>query len=338
MKKQLYLSLFSLLPLFAAAQPVIQNMEKYTLGSKFSYVDCDPDGVSPLSGGANNHWMFTSLSSQDTFETEVYSPGATPHSAKFPTANIALLSDDGTFTYYNQTTPKSYLAGIIDTGSDLEYVFNNTALSSVRPIGYNYTETDTFTSSVSESGATLTGGGTIKLTADGWGMLHLPNKNYTDVLRIKLEHTEADSASVGPQTIHMNINRTAYMWFSNDAPYALLVWDSTNLSGDVINLDVKSVSYLLDAGTDVNSVNAEKNNIHAALNHNKLTLRGTFNADTKYDAALFNLNGQKIYQAQFTGGQNQNVFNMPVEPVAGIYLLMLTTGNGDRNVLKIVKE
>lgn len=337
MKKNLYLSLLVLLPSALSAQLSIQNMEKYSTGQSFRYVNCSPTGVSQGNSGTGNHWLFT-LTPTDTTYSDVVSPAATPFASKFPTSNLAIVNSDGRFAYYNQTTAASYLGGFKDTTNDVELVYANTALSALRPIAFGDLQiTDTFTSTLTEGGVTYTGGGIVKIVPDAEGMLHLPDNAYTDVLRVKLEVTETDSNTSGPSTIFINVNRTVYLWYSNNFNSALLIWDSTSISG-IATLNTKTVSYLVDETLNLPNTTAKQGDFFAAVNKSTLILNGKFDAAKQYDIVLYNLNGQKIYQSAFIGNVTKQSFDLERELVPGMYIVKISDNTSGQNVIKMVKD
>ena len=337
MKRKLYLSLFMLLPVPMFAQVSIQNMDKYSVGDNFRHVNCATANVSPGDTGTGHHWGYDLLTPVDTTYSMVMSPGATTFSSKFPSANLAIVNSDGRFLYYNHTPGKSYLAGFVDTNITVESSYANTILSSSRPITYGDVLNDTFTSGFIQGGATFTGGGSVKITADAEGMLHMPDMAYTDVLSVKMELFEVDSNTSGPLPVVVTTERVTYMWYHNDFKAPLLVWDSTNVT-HVSNTITKAVAYLVDETLSVPTIQNKASDAIAAINKSALMVTGTFATGKQYDVAVYNLNGQKLYQSKFTGSRGQQIFDLQQEPVSGMYVVIIRDNNGSQNVIKLVKE
>lgn len=339
MKKMLYSLLALGISAPAIAQPIILNMDKMAVGDNYTYVNCASAGVSPSGGGANNHWMFDNLMSTDSTRFEVISPGATIYSADFPTANLAVVSSDRKFVFYNFIPGETNLSGFVDSPANLKVKYTNSILSAKRPITYADTLTDTFTSDMTMGAIMSSGGGYTEIIADGYGMLHLPDDAYVDVLRVRTEITQTDSSVTGPVTTYTTTKKIIYQWYSNSFNNPLLVWDSTSVTGGT-PFNEKNVSYLVDKTLSVGEVTKTEQRYTGNITGNMLTLQGDFAPGKQYYITLMSLNGQKLFAATVAGNGNTQTHSINNDLPAGMYVVaVLEKGETLRaSTVKLVKQ
>lgn len=339
MKKMLY-SLFSLtLTAPAIAQPIILNMDKMAVGDKYTYINCSPSGVNPSSGGAGNHWMFDNLTRMDSTRFEVISPGATIYSADFPTANLAVVSSEREFVFYNFIPGETYLSGFVDSPGNLKVKYTNSILSAKRPITYADTLRDTFTADMTMGTVISSGGGYTEIIADGYGMLHLPDNAYMDVLRVRTEISETDSSITGSVTTYTNTKKIIYQWYSNNFNNPLLIWDSTSVVGGA-SFNETNVSYLEDKNLGLGEVSKPTQRYTGNITGNTLTLQGDFTPGKRYSITLMSLNGQKLYSATATGNHGTQIHNINYDLPSGMYVVaVLEQGQALRaSTIKLLKQ
>jgi hypothetical protein len=334
MKRLLYLFVITG-AMQATAQPVIQNMDKMSTGDNYTYVNCTATGIAPGPDGASNHWMFDGLAGIDSTKFSVLSPGATPFAADFSSANVAVVSSKSQFLYYNVTSTNNFFNGFVDTSLALKTVYSNTLLSAKRPVSYTDTLTDTFTSAITGP-VTASGGGYVQIVADAYGMLHLPDANYLNVLRVRTAITEKDSAVVGPATVYFNTRRIMYQWYSNDFNNPLLIWDSTSITGGTTSTQ-KNVSYLVDKNMSVTDKTSAHTKCTGNLSGNTLVLTGDFVQATNYNVSLFNSNGQKVYAVNFVAKANTQTLDTGIELPAGVYVAAVISA-GNVQTVKLIKQ
>jgi hypothetical protein len=346
MKLKLY-ALALLAPMQLLAQPTINKAENYSIGTKYTFYNCNTAGFNPGSAGTNEHWMFDDLKMTDSTVYSIVAPASTPNGSKYPTATYAVKNED-TFTYYNSTATGTYLLGFSETGMSYEYT--NSALYVLRPLTYNTTIKDTFKENFSQSFGSGVGGGTVTLKADAYGMLHLPNGVFNDVIRVRIDVVQTDSFEINippapPQKIKSTLMATKYAWYDNIHYAPLLAWDSTvvTIAGGPGGgpQTTKSVSYLAheDYPTSVNDVKAAKKSFAAAIQNNTLRLNGNFNTGSKYNVTVMNMAGQRIAEYN-TVAQDKNM-NLELNSVAaGMYLISVYeyNKNGVPEIIKVEKQ
>jgi hypothetical protein len=272
--------------------------------------------------------MFTNLSAEDETVDTVMNVTGLPGASLFPAANIAVYSkDDTTYTFYNKSTANTQMIGMLTVGSMPDtMIYVEPALSAVRPFIYNMNVNDTYRSYVSETADT--GTGTVAFTADGWGMLHLPTGVFNNVLRIRMDLEQFDTLTSPMQAI-VHTTSTTYMWYSNDYAEALLTIDSLHLDIDIIgSFDFKSVDYLSVFPTGIKDATQKQAAYTAAFNNGGLLVNGDFHDGKNYDVALWNMNGQKLYNSHFRAAGKQQSFDAGNSLPSGMYFLTIHEEGG----------
>jgi hypothetical protein len=339
MKKYSYILAELLFPLFTAAQPTISNMENFSTWMDIRQINCNYIGVLAGSPGANQTWDFTLLTTVDTLKVSMLPPGASSLSSQFPGTALVRrqLSANGDVQlgFINKTSSANYMLGIVDSASLFTTKYPNSILTSTRPFTYMSAVTDTFTTNYIFSG-TVTGGGILNMTADGYGTLKLPNGTYNNVLRIKISYVQNDTGSVGPTPFYITTTNNAYRWYDNNHSSALLSWDSVEVVTSASSQITQSVSYLQSETVDIKETEKIKNTCTAFFDNNKLLLSGQFEKGRQYELNLFNSSGQKIYSSIFTPINELQSFEINKELPAGVYFASLLCEN-ERMLPQLIK-
>lgn len=338
MRKIIYLTI-ALFPFTAIAQPVITEMDNYTIGEVYSNIVANPTGVEPGPAGAMQHWLFDNLQFQDSVKSWAIHPSSTSYAAQFPTANVVIKDEEGTFTFFEKTAAANKVLGTADSiGIGAVLMYNHTAAK--RPFSMGNTYTESYTSSSVAS----TGAGTVTYTADGWGMLHMPDGVFLDVLRVKMERSQKDTGSIGPVAVYTELYGTRYAWYGNDFKAPLLTWDSTyvltTVSGNSTIDIVKAVTYLKyeQSATGLDEIKPKDELYTASLTGNKLLVRGEFAANRTYHMSLYNLNGQKVFGSSFNTARNEWNGEVDASLAQGLYLLRINDDKNFHQAIKLVKE
>lgn len=194
------LALLASLPAGVFAQPIIENAESFTIGMVLKYQAYDdPSGIVPGPAGPDQVWDFSTLIPlPDTVTAWIVSPATHPLGAQFPTANLLEVHSNGKLIFVNQTAGESFLVGYEDTTDPYPpQRYTDPMLLIKRPITYGMTVTDTFALEY------VPGVGIVTVSGDAYGTLILPNRTYTNVLRVKLSGT------------HPYFTFNAYVWFDS---------------------------------------------------------------------------------------------------------------------------
>jgi len=76
------------------------------------------------------------------------------------------------------------------------------------------------------------------------------------------------------------------------------------------------------------------------LTNNELTIQGNFEQRHIYELAVYNLTGQKMYNAEFDGTSEMQHFDINSQLTSGVYLVDVTEKNNVKNqgMIKLVKQ
>jgi hypothetical protein len=339
MKKHLYLFTILLIPIAAFAQPTISDMDNFSNGEIYKRGSCSSTNVSPGASGASQTWNFTGLAFIDTEIVEITAPSATPYGSQFPTANFSLYSDHTQqYVYITKGSVYNTMIGLVDPTANVTVKYNpNPATASKHPISYNDHILDTFANTLTQGLATLNGGGTVEITADGWGTLQLPDSSFSNVLRVKTVVIQRDSAAFPPT--YIDAIRTTYAWYADGRKAPLLSWDSLDVSGAITANDI-TVSYLITSNLSAKNIVKNAQAFTGSLYNNSLLLNGKFESGMPYKAELINIDGRKLFSTVFTTNKESMSLDLQQEIPSGIYLVsvMKTNDINSQQVLKLVKE
>jgi hypothetical protein len=315
-------------------------MESLTVGNSFKYINANsinvPQGTMPGGSGANQTWDFSGLGTGvagtgniDTTKIWVMQTSAMTFGVNFPTSTYmkkSILSKFGTlYEFFAESPTGVYMQGFVDSINTSITKYPNNVLTGVKPITFNTTRSDTFTRNYSFGSTPMTSGGTVKFIADAYGTLKLPGKTFSNVLRVKMEMVQNDSGMNGSQQMKIETLRTYYAWYNTANNLPLMQWDSTYMKSTPgspgQSLTLKYLSGAVDVGVD-NTTPIIKDG-EAWFTHDQLVMKAAFEAGHAYDVALFNINGQQVYNSYFTSAGGQQAVNLDRIPEPGIYLLCL---------------
>ncbi len=94
---------------------------------------------------------------------------------------------------------------------------------------------------------------------------------------------------------------------------------------NVTSSEIK-VRYLVSANNQVYSplvANARATALKANLDHNNITLFGSFNRGEDYEVTLCNYLGQKVFNKSFIAADDHQKFNLSDELIPGVYIVNL---------------
>ncbi|MBL7718734.1 MAG: T9SS type A sorting domain-containing protein [Flavipsychrobacter sp.] len=333
MKKQLLAAL--LLPVTALAQPTLSHVENYTIGTTLRFINCDPAAAGPA--GANQTWNFGNLSSlNDTATVWVIAPPTTNN--PFPGAEFVLQDDDSSYLYYDTSATEINMIGLVDSSTSNfgNMGYSNPMLIIPRPFTYMDNAADSFYNQGTFLGFSFTGAGGTMMEADAYGTLQLPHDTFTNVLRIKT-YTEEEDMITGLGMLNTRI--ASYTWYIDSIPGALLRIDSMKFTGAYNDSSVDVQYYYNAQPTGLGEVKAHKLQAAAGITGNELVLSASFEQGRQYEAAVYSLNGQKVYSTAFPGASGTQRLTMGSDLAAGTYIITLRRKGDFRSqvVMKVVK-
>lgn len=320
--KQIYLLLTLCISTGAIAQPTMNNALNYSIGDSIEYKRCDSSTFVPGNAGANQIWNFSSLTVIDSYIIKIENPANTSNGSQYPTSTIAQLSPGGAELYVKNSGNSYEVVGIVESSSNLNMSYNNTQKILERPVNYNDSLIDTFTSQYTYSGQSITGGGVATTKADGYGTLVLPDSTYNDVLRVRSSFFQNDSVSGSPIPININLQQTSYLWFVSAFAEPILRSDSFSISTPGPTITRHTVGYRPKLQTvGINTTTLNNVTYSCYLGNGILRIKG-LKQDNQYTVALYNIAGQSILSSTTVSGSEINTIPVP-NTAKGVYHLSI---------------
>lgn len=321
MMKKLLVVLLTL-PVTVFAQRSYNNLDNFTIGDKATYVDVDESGMQAGSAGANITWDFSNAALlSDTTRISILSPISTPWGSIFTSADIAERHSDGRYYYYQKTANNNFLIGFVDSSNNaVSYYNKNSTMYANRPMKYADSATDVFEDSSDFNGIPVTGGGTVKITADGYGTIKLPgNVIYSNVMRLKIYQFSADSFETSPgvkQTIIAKVS--SYYWYDTISNFAIFKVDSFSVDG----FFEKRARMLYKKPTNIQRLSSV-NDLRCYIADGVLHIDNIVVHDGNYTVSLYDLSG-RLLQAQAMKAKNNIAVNIHTPLASGVYVVRVS--------------
>ena len=242
MKKLIITSLFATCFVMnnVNAQENYSNIEDFKDGTILVFQNCDTDTFEIDNVGKNVIWDYSNLKNLDETTTQwIVSPKGINEAKDYPEATLVEKYSDGKYVFLKADKNKTYLLGFVDEKSKIKIKYPQPVLIANRPFSYNEKISETYTTSYTVSGMDFSGKGTVTIEADGFGTLILPNKTYTNTLRIKITQNQTDTLK--QYNSISNTTLVTYVWFDTIHTSALLKMTETKSQYH----SEKSIQYLL---------------------------------------------------------------------------------------------
>lgn len=149
----------------------------------------------PGAAGAGQFWDFSSLVATGSDELQFVDPTTTPNGADFTTATIAMVDNDGNYSYFQSDANGFTLMGN-DDGA-VTFPLSDGAKYWPFPCNYSDTWNDLLAGTIVIAGQNVTRAGTIEGIADGYGDLAMPWGTVYGVLRLALHEEYQDATPLG---------------------------------------------------------------------------------------------------------------------------------------------
>lgn len=311
--KKFILFFFSLsTTLYLFAQPVITGLEFGEAGDSYIMKGVEPSGFDAGAAGEDVVWDFSGLTlNGGTDVRNVIDAAGSLYYAVFPDANIATVSNDTSFAYYNVTSSLFSLYGTATP--TIIQAYDDPADLANFPVNYNDTKSDVFTGSTELYGYSVDLSGTSEMTADGYGTIILPGgASHGNVMRIKII-LDIDGVVDG-LPITAAISSTIYYYLIPGVTGPAFQYSIVNTS--IAGVPSASVAYA-DANeylfTDIPSVNVQDINVFP----NPASDNVFVNTQANALIALYTMQGEKVMEQIASEGNTLDVSKLP----AGNYLL-----------------
>lgn len=208
------------------AQENYTNIEDFRDGTVLVFQNCKTDIFEIENTGRNVTWDYSNLKKSDETITQwIISPQGIKEAEDYPEATLVEKYSDGKYVFLKADESKTYLLGFADEKSKIKIKYPQPILIANRPFSFNNEISETYTSSYSVNGMDFSGEGTVTIEADGFGTLILPNKTYTNTLRIKITQDQSDILKQYNSTSKMKV--ISYVWFDANHTSALLKMTET---------------------------------------------------------------------------------------------------------------
>ena len=151
--------------------------------------------VAPGGAGTGQFWDFSSLVATGNDELQFVDPATTPNGAAFTAATIAMVDNDGNYSYY-QSDANGYTLVGNDDGA-VTFPLSDGAKYWPFPCDYSDTWNDILAGTIVIAGQNVTRAGTIEGIADGSADLAMPWGTVYGVLRVALHEEYQDATPLG---------------------------------------------------------------------------------------------------------------------------------------------
>lgn len=202
-------------------------------------VSADTAGIEPGNSGPNQNWTFNTLTRRDSIASVWISASNTPYWNLFPNAKISVL--DTCYSYFDTVSNRVEYTGQYTQGTAIPYTNFQTVIS--YPFGYNSVVNDNFAAVFNDNGDIIHRTGSVNLTGDAWGTIHLPYGTFQNALRLKYVITTRDSSSGGQFVLVTTY--TIYEWHVPGRKFSVfnIVYINLSFPGDSGFLTFKNVTY-----------------------------------------------------------------------------------------------
>lgn len=218
-----------------------ESAENFAVGDTLIFQSCKADNVSSGNSGENQVWDFSTLTKESETITEyMLSPTTTMYADKFPNATIVEEYSDGKLVFLDNRQNESKLVGFVSLKDSIFMEYPDPILLMKRPLKYKDEFTDDFTVHFTVRNLNFQGSGNVKIKADAFGKLILPNQTYENVLRVKMVQNQNDELIEYHNK--SNTETVSYFWFNETNKSALL--KITETKSDYFSN--KTVEYLIE--------------------------------------------------------------------------------------------
>lgn len=224
-----------LLGSFAYAQQKFEYGPIPKEGVKLIYQKIKVEDVVPGRSGENITWDFTTVTKRDAIVVKNYIAPDSLARAEFPEANFMEVHGDSIFRALKTEYGRTYSLGYFDKPADLKISYPDPLLLSRFPVSYLDVVIRNYTTNFSMKDESFKGEGQVKIEADGYGRLRLPNKIYNEVMRIRISKKQTDK--IEEYEVSQETSTVTYIWLSKKHQYPVFVLQKST-SGNEMYKDV----------------------------------------------------------------------------------------------------
>ncbi len=313
------------------AQPVLNQVEDFQIGTKVISYRMNDSGVGSGPSGTGITWDFSSLQlTSDTIVQEIVHPGSTPYGAMFSGTDYVEKSSDGSYSYMQKLSSTSQMIGFV-TSAGLIIKYHNPFVFFSRPFTYQDIIIDTSARSYTVAGDSLSGTGLSETIADGWGTLIVPGHTYNNVLRIKFTQEYADTSHISHMVTHSRI--TSYAWFDTSHVSSLLKIDSVFIYSPFYTDTVVSVELLKQEIVTHMITPVHEENIQVFYTGQKLVVSGRLQDQDNITVTICDMTGRKLKKLHSVqqGNSGRAQFDIPDLPENTVCFAMIDVTGKERS-------
>jgi hypothetical protein len=328
--KKIYFSVVLLLSFLfeTKAQLLTQSNHAPVIGDMFSTTDCSSVGVMPGASGSGVTWDMSSVSVGTTITN--YTVVAVPSSSAsaYPSATEAIKTGTLHNFYSSTSSLLKYWGGDIKIAAfNINLNFSTAANTATYAMAFGTSATNAVAGSVSAPPVSGSFTGTCNVTVDGDGLLALPTRTFSSVMRVKTSHDLALSTSAGSGTL----TQVTYDYYSNLTKYPLFTISTATIVVPFVGTSTQTVVSIKSDYQYVGIASMEKeiSDLNIFPNPAKTNFSISFTNENAEASSyeLINTIGQTVRKENL-GSQKGNVnYNINISDVeAGVYFVKITSG------------
>lgn len=199
-------------------------------GVKLLYQKFDAENISEGSSGSDVVWDFSHIQKTETIEKKIL-PADSLAKANFPDAEFMEIIGDSIFTALKEEYGRTYSLGYFDKSSQLKIAYPKSLLLSRFPVSYQDVVSRDYSSVFEWKDKKLTGEGQVKIEADAYGNLRLPDTVYNRVMRIKIHQKQ--TYQVEKYDLSKKAVWVTYIWLEEKERNPLLILRKNISNGKV---------------------------------------------------------------------------------------------------------
>ena len=243
MKKVSTIVLFNLLVfltqvLVAQQIPIMRNDYNPSPqpGTTMNITRINSGAISQGASGASITWNFAALATENVKTGTFVLPNATPYSASFPNANIAIAFTPGieygsytaNYEFFNISNASLTKNGFVNNASTpIAVNYSDPKTLMPFPFTFGNAYTDNFAANYTSSTFDVNENGTFTITADGYGTLILPYGTIQNMLRVRIVETMTQTIT-GFDPFEYQIE--TYAWY-----HPKLVYPFFSITSEIVN-------------------------------------------------------------------------------------------------------
>lgn len=202
------------LPFLITAQPTLTSNVVAQIGTEIT-TEIAEDAPDPGPAGADVEWDFREVVMEDSSATItfVYVPSdTTQYYGSFPESNVCQYGIGiGSYNYLLHTNET--LENLGNAFGNFRLVYTDPRTLVTFPFTFGSSFTDDYATTSQIAGIDMYGWGTVEVTADAYGRVHLPETSFNNVLRLKTADERIDSTDLGLGIVEKNhTTTTSYIW------------------------------------------------------------------------------------------------------------------------------